>query len=172
MYFKSIFGDFWRFSFFIFLNNSKMYQDWAFTAGWKRNRLFVYSAGRAIVSRDGQTTQICCPTAQNTQKPTPTKEAAFGRPPLWFPLCVLVFVYFGLLGYISVLLGHLLTLLPYQLSRQIVYLRAFTHPGATSPKKNWPQKPFSESKKPFSESKKPCSPPFPTFPKKKWPQTA
>ena len=39
-----------------------------------------YSAGRAIVSRDGQTTQICCPTAQNTQKPTPTKEAgAFGR---------------------------------------------------------------------------------------------
>ena len=38
-------------------------------------------------------------------------------PPLW----VLVFVYFGLLGYISVLLGHLLTLLPYQLSRQIVH---------------------------------------------------
>ena len=31
------------------------------------------------MSRDGQTTQICCPTAQNTQKPTPTKEAAFGR---------------------------------------------------------------------------------------------
>ena len=51
---------------------------------------------------------------------THIKEAAFGRPPLWFPLWVLVFVYFGLLGYISVLLGHLLTLLPYQLSRQIV----------------------------------------------------
>ena len=46
------------------------------------------------------------------------------RPPLWFPLRVLVFVYFGLLGYISVLLGHLLTVLPYQLSKQIVYLRA------------------------------------------------
>ena len=40
-----------------------------------------------------------------------------GRPPLW----VLVFVYFVLLGYIFVLLGHLSTLLPYQLSRQIVY---------------------------------------------------
>ena len=45
-----------------------------------------YSAGRAIVSRDGQTTQICCPTAQNTQKPTPTKESTKGggrrrRPP-------------------------------------------------------------------------------------------
>ena len=34
-----------------------------------------YSAGRAIVSRDGQTTQICCPTAQKTQKPPPTKES-------------------------------------------------------------------------------------------------
>ena len=83
------------------------------------------------MSSDAPTTQICSPTVQNTQKPTPTKEAAFGRPPLWFPplwfpLWVLVFVYFGLLGYISVLLGHLLTLLPYQLSRQIVYLRAFT----------------------------------------------
>ena len=37
------------------------------------NKLFVYSAGRAIVSRDAPTTQICSPTAQNTQKPTPTK---------------------------------------------------------------------------------------------------
>ena len=62
-----------------------------------------------------------------------TKETTKGggrRPP---PLWVLVFVYFGLLGYISVLLGHLLTLLPYQLSGQIPYLRAFTHPGATFP---------------------------------------
>ena len=76
---------------------------------------FAYSAGRATVSRDAPTTQICyicSPTPQNTQKPTPTKEA------------VLVFVYFGLLGYISALLVHLLTLLPHQLSRQIVYLRA------------------------------------------------
>ena len=92
-----------------------------------------YSAGRAIVSRDGQTTQICCPTAQNTQKPTPTKESTKGggrrrRPPPFVEaaegrllLCALVFVYFGLLGYISVLLGHFLRLLPYQLSRQIVY---------------------------------------------------
>ena len=47
------------------------------------NRLFVYSAGRAIVSRDAPTTQICSTTALNTQKPTPTKEAAFGRHHKW-----------------------------------------------------------------------------------------
>ena len=57
--------------------------------------------------------------------PAPLCGGGRRPPPLW----VLVFVYFGLLGYISVLLGHLLTLLPYQLSRQIVYLRVFTHPG-------------------------------------------
>ena len=30
------------------------------------------------MSRDAPATQICNPTAQNTQKPTPTKEVAFG----------------------------------------------------------------------------------------------
>ena len=57
------------------------------------NRLLVYSAGRAIVSRDAPTAQICSPTAQNTQKPTPTKETTKGggrRPP---PLWVLFFLY-------------------------------------------------------------------------------
>ena len=96
MYFKTIFEDRWRFWFLIFLNNSKMLQNAYKTYlnsfkmdqnGHKTlNWLFVYSAGRAIVSRDGQTTQICCPTAQNTQKPTPTKESTKGggrrrRPP-------------------------------------------------------------------------------------------
>ena len=32
----------------------------------------------------------------------------------------------GVLSLLSVLLGHLLRLLPYQLSRQIIYLSAFT----------------------------------------------
>merc|ERR1712185_643525 len=55
------------------------------------NRLFVYSAGRAIVPRDAPPTQICSPTAQNTQKPTPTKETTKGGGRLrgcWF-LCIL-----------------------------------------------------------------------------------
>ena len=39
---------------------------------------------------------------------------------------MLVFVYFGLLGYISVLLEHFLTLLPYQLSRAEPSRRLFT----------------------------------------------
>ena len=43
-------------------------------------RLF-YSAGRAIVSRDGPSPHkhVAQGDAQNTQKPTPTKEAAEGR---------------------------------------------------------------------------------------------
>ena len=57
----------------------------------------------------------------------PRGTGAFGaRPPLWIPLWVLVFVYFGLLGYISVLLEHFLTLLPYKLSRAEPSRRLFT----------------------------------------------
>ena len=74
------------------------------------------------------------PTKETTKgvgrrrRPPPLCGGGRRPPPLW----VLVFVYFRLLGYISVLLGHLLTLLPYQLSRQIVYLRASTHSNLQS----------------------------------------
>ena len=89
------------------------------------------------MSRDAPTTQICSPTAQNTQKPThkggclrPPPQRGAGafsaRPPVWIPLWVLVFVYFGLLGYISVLSEHFLTLFPYKLSRAEPSRRLFT----------------------------------------------
>jgi len=68
-----------------------------FTLGWKRNGLFVYSAGRAIVLRNAPT-QITMWVAQRAVN-TPAE---------------------GRLVVIFLLLGHFLKLFSYQLSRQIV----------------------------------------------------